>query len=216
MDEKKSPQASDRLLRRATTRMDAFSDGVMAIAITILVLEIALPAGSEDDLLQGIIDQWPSYLAYLVSFATIGAVWMKHTMVTDLMDYADRTFRQMNLVFLMLVSFVPFPTKVLAEHLNTDTSTERVAVMFYGIVLLASSAMIGLMWRYAKRAGLVDPDVSADDIHVATRLLNPSLAFYLVAIVVSIFVPSLGIFILFTAAALFLVPTTFVGRKYRR
>ena len=215
MDDETTPQATARLGRLATTRMDAFSDGVMAIAITILVLEIALPASSDGDLLQGIVDQWPSYLAYLVSFSTIGAAWMKHTMVTDLMAYADRTFRQMNLVFLMLVSFVPFPTKVLAEHLHANTSTERVAVLFYSIVLFESSAMIALMWRYARRAGLVDPEVSADDIRVATRLLNPSLAFYLVAIVVSIFLPVLGIFVLFTAAALFLVPTTVVGRKHR-
>ena len=62
-----------RLLRRTTSRMDAFSDGVFAIAITILVLEISVPEGSSDDLLQAILDQWPSYLAYVVSFATIGA-----------------------------------------------------------------------------------------------------------------------------------------------
>ena len=62
-----------------TTRMEAFSDGVFAIAITLLILEIAVPDGSEDHLLRAMADQWPSYLAYLVSFATIGAIWLKHT-----------------------------------------------------------------------------------------------------------------------------------------
>lgn len=115
----------------------------------------------------------------------------------------------------MLVAFVPFPTKLVAEHLTADTSTERTAVLFYGIVLFASSAMIALMWQYAKRAHLLDAAISANDVRITTRLLTPSLGFYLVAIVVSIFFPSVGIFILFGAAALFLVPTTFVGRRHR-
>lgn len=197
--------------------MDAFSDGVFAIAITILVLEIAVPPQSDGDLLQAILDQWPSYLAYLVSFATIGAAWLKHTMVTDLMDAADRTFIQMNLLLLllMLVSFVPFPTRLVAEHLDSDVGTERVAVVFYGLVLLAVSAVIAWMWRYAKRAGLIAPDVPPQDIRVGTRLLTPSLAFYVVAIVVSVFAPPVGVFLLFGVALLFLVPSTFVGRAHR-
>jgi TMEM175 potassium channel family protein len=63
--------------------MEAFSDGVFAIAITLLVLEIAVSAGSEADLLGAVLDQWPSYLAYLVSFSTIGAIWLEHTVITE-------------------------------------------------------------------------------------------------------------------------------------
>lgn len=66
-----------------TTRMEAFGDGVFAIAITLLVLEIGIPTGSEDDLLSAVLAQWPSYLAYLVSFSTIGAVWLEHTVITE-------------------------------------------------------------------------------------------------------------------------------------
>jgi hypothetical protein len=69
--------------------MEAFSDGVFAIAVTLLVLEIAVPAGSGDDLLGALGDQWPSYLGYLVSFATIGAVWFAHTVITEYLDHAD-------------------------------------------------------------------------------------------------------------------------------
>jgi hypothetical protein len=70
--------------------MEAFSDGVFAIAVTLLVLEIAVPAGSGDDLLGALGDQWPSYLGYLVSFATIGAVWFAHTVITEYMTMPTR------------------------------------------------------------------------------------------------------------------------------
>lgn len=75
-----------------TGRMEAFSDGVFAIAITLLILEIGVPAGSGDDLLAALGEQWPSYLAYFVSFATIGAVWFAHTVITEYL--ADSTGRR--------------------------------------------------------------------------------------------------------------------------
>ena len=83
--------------------MEAFSDGVFAIAITLLVLEIGVPAGSDDDLLGALGDQWPSYLAYLVSFSTIGAVWITHTVITEYLDHADSALLRFNLLLLLLV-----------------------------------------------------------------------------------------------------------------
>src|SRR3712207_4719453 len=83
-----------------TTRMEAFSDGVFAIAITLLVLEIAVPAGSEDDLLRAVVDQWPSYLSYLVSFSTIGAIWLKHTVITEYIANATPVLIRINLLLL--------------------------------------------------------------------------------------------------------------------
>ena len=90
MSEHNDPPRS--LRRYRTTRMEAFSDGVFAIAITLLVLEIAVPAGSSGDLLAAVIDEWPAYLAYLVSFATIGAIWLAHTAVTEHLESATRRF----------------------------------------------------------------------------------------------------------------------------
>ena len=75
-----------------TGRLEALSDGVFAVAITLLVLEISVPAGSEDDLLEALLDQWPSYLAYVVSFATVGAIWLAHNAVTHLLR-ADTAHR---------------------------------------------------------------------------------------------------------------------------
>jgi uncharacterized membrane protein len=98
-----------------TTRMEAFSDGVFAIAITLLVLEIAVPSGSEGDLLGAVVGQWPTYLAYLVSFSTIGAVWLEHTVITEYLDHATSVLIRLNLLLLMVVSFLPFPTRLLGE-----------------------------------------------------------------------------------------------------
>jgi uncharacterized membrane protein len=88
--------------------MEAFSDGVFAIAITLLVLEIGIPSGSEDDLLAAVLAQWPSYLAYLVSFSTIGAVWLEHTVITEFLDHATAVFIRLNLLLLLVVSLLPF------------------------------------------------------------------------------------------------------------
>ena len=101
--------------------MEAFSDGVFAIAITLLVLEIGVPGGSEDDLLGALADQWPSYVAYLVSFSTVGAVWFMHTIITEYLGSANSVLIRLNLLLLLVVSFLPFPTKLLAEYVESPT-----------------------------------------------------------------------------------------------
>jgi uncharacterized membrane protein len=131
--------------------MEAFSDGVFAIAVTLLVLEIAVPAGSEEDLLGALRDQGPSYLGYLVSFATIGAVWFAHTVITEYLDHADSVLIRLNLLLLLVVSFLPFPTKLLAEYAD-EAEPERVAATVYGINLLLTLIMVSVTWRYAVRA----------------------------------------------------------------
>lgn len=210
---RKPKMPTDSLLRRATSRMEAFSDGVFAIAITILVLELAVPAGSEEDLLQAILDQWPSYIAYVVSFATIGAVWLKHTVVTDLMAHTDQAFMRLNLGLLMVVSFVPFPTKLVGEHIQSGPEPERVAVMFYGIVLMLMSILISVMWRYAVRTSLVDPEIADDDVRAATKMLTPTIGFYVVALIVAYFRPEVAVLIMLLAAALFWIPAAVLPRR---
>lgn len=123
--------------------MEAFSDGVFAIAITLLVLEIAVPAGSGGDLLAVLGDEWPSYLAYFVSFASIGAVWLAHTVITEYLDHANSVLIRLNLLLLLVVSFLPFPTKLLAEYVK-ESEAERVAATVYGINLFLALAMVSL------------------------------------------------------------------------
>lgn len=116
--------------------MEAFSDGVFAVAITLLVLEISVPQGSQATLLRALLDQWPSYLAYVVSFATVGAVWLGRSAMTNFFDHVDELFLRLNLLLLLLVAFLPFPTRLLAESVADDTAGR-----------VASPSTASLFWR---------------------------------------------------------------------
>jgi uncharacterized membrane protein len=194
-------QENEMMLRVA--RMEAFSDGVFAIAITLLVLEIAIPPGFEGHLLRGVLSQWPSYLAYIVSFATIGAIWLGHNTITHYMHSANTTFLRLNLALLLLVSFLPFPTKLLAENLGSRED-EKVAATIYGVTLLGAMALLSLLWRQAVHANLVHPATGDDEIRLLTTRLSPSLALYVVLIVVGLFTPFIAV-IGYLVVAFFLI-----------
>ena len=172
--------------------MEAFSDGVFAIAITLLILEIAVPAGSEDDLLQALIEEWPAYLAYLVSFATIGAVWLAHTVITEYLDHATSLLMRLNLLLLLLVAFLPFPTKLLGEF-SGEEGAQRVATTVFGINLLLCLALVSALWRYAVKEHLVKPAVADEDVQTLTKRLTPTLAVYVPMIVLGLFLPYLAV-----------------------
>ncbi|MGY1689160.1 TMEM175 family protein [Geodermatophilus sp. SYSU D01105] len=200
----------DRVL--STGRLEAFSDGVFAIAITLLVLEISVPDDSEHDLLGALLDQWPSYLAYGVSFATIGGVWLAHNVVTEYLRQVDPVFIRLNLLLLMTVSLLPFPTRLLAEHIQ-ETQAERVAATVYGLTLLASVLLVSGLWRYAVRRRLVDPDAQEADIRVLSRRLQPGTVGYAALIVLGLFLPQVALFGYLLIAVGLIVP---VRRRTRR
>ncbi|MFJ4690384.1 TMEM175 family protein [Streptomyces sp. NPDC088766] len=197
------PKDTNRAPGYRTGRMNAFSDGVFAIAITLLILEIAVPAGSGDDLLSALGDQWPSYLAYFVSFATIGAVWFAHTVITEYLDHADSVLIRLNLLLLLVVSFLPFPTKLLAEYVH-EADAERVAATVYGINLLLAILMVSVTWRYAVRGHLVKPDMADEDVKTLTKRLTPTLGLYVVMILLGLFLP-LAAVVGYLALALFIL-----------
>jgi len=192
-------------------RMEAFSDGVFAIAITLLVLELSIPPGSEDHFLRAVLDQWPSYLAYVVSFATIGAIWLGHNSITHYLHSANTTFLRLNLALLLVVSFLPFPTKLLAENLGSRAS-ERVAATIYGIALLGAVLLLSLLWQTAVSAKLVHPDAGDEEIRLLTRRLRPSLALYIVLIIVGLFTPLVATFGYLIVAFLLIFPVN-LGRR---
>jgi len=164
-----------------TGRLEAFSDGVFAIAGTLLVLDIAVAGDAGKHLLRSVADLGPAYLAYVTSFSTIGAAWLAHNAITEYLDRADAAFVRLNLLLLLVVSFLPFPTRLFADYIDR-TSAERVAVTFYGLTLLLASLMLWVLWRYAVRAGLVRPDLADEEIQLLTQRLSPGLAGYLVLI----------------------------------
>jgi uncharacterized membrane protein len=192
--------------------MEAFSDGVFAIAITLLVLEIAVPAGSEADLLGAVLDQWPSYLAYLVSFSTIGAIWLEHTVITEFLERATSVFIRLNLLLLVVVSFLPFPTKLLGEYVGEEAPA-RVAVTIYGLNLFLASALVSLLWRYAVREGLIRPDVADSDVKMITNRLTPGLAGYVVMIVLGLFLPVVAVLGYLIIAVYIIIPFGALRRR---
>ncbi len=180
--------------RWGTGRTEAFSDGVFAIAITLLVLEISVPESGFEDLWQGIADQWPSYLAYATSFLTIGWIWLIHHGIFRRLQYANSWVMRLNLVLLMATAFLPFPTKLLAEAIH-DTDAERAASIFYGATLFVISALISILWRViASEPELLRPQVSDMEVKAITAAATPNLAFYVAVIVLAIFAPKVSAF----------------------
>ena len=205
--------AGSRPRRRLSTgRLEAFSDGVFAIAITLLILDIAVPANSADDVLRAVADEWPSYLAYFVSFATIGAVWLAHAAITEYLDRADATLIRLNLLLLLVVSFLPFPTHLLAEY-QGHSDAERVVVTIYGVNLLLASVLVWGLWRYAVAEDLVRPDADDEEVQVLTKRLSPSLAAYVVLIGVGLFLPLAAVLGFLTIALYLIVPVGLVRRR---
>jgi uncharacterized membrane protein len=180
--------------RWGTGRIEAFSDGVFAIAITLLILEVAVPESDFDNLWRGIAHQWPAYLAYATSFITIGAIWLVHHGIFRRLEYANSWVMRINLGLLMAVSFLPFPTKLLAEAIH-DRDAERAAVIFYGAALLVISLLLSALWGVIRREpDLLKPEVSEQEINAILAATAPSLGFYVGVIVLAIFAPRVAAF----------------------
>lgn len=140
---------------KETGRIEAFSDGIFAIAITLLVLGIEVPKAAQIDaggnLGQALLRLWPHYLAFVTSFATILAMWVNHHRILTFVRKSDHFFLYWNGLLLLLVTFMPFPTAVLAEYfLRRDAGIA--GTVFAGTLVAVALAFKGL-WRYASKNG---------------------------------------------------------------
>jgi uncharacterized membrane protein len=191
------PVALNRRLmtnRWDTGRIETFSDGVFAIAVTLLVLDIAVPESDFDDMWRGIGHQWPSYLAYATSFITIGGIWMAHHGMFRRLRYANTAVMRVNLLLLMVVAFLPFPTRLVAEAIR-NTDAERAAVIFYGLWLLVISIVLGALWAtIARDPELLEPGVSEEEVKAILVQTTPGLGFYAAVILLAIFAPKVAAF----------------------
>jgi uncharacterized membrane protein len=130
-------------------RLESFSDGVFAIAITLLVLTIAQPSNYHD-LTQQIVDRWPSFAAYVVSFSVIGIMWLNHHSIFTHFARADRGLVYLNLLLLLTIAFIPYPTQVFGEALRQGSGTRVAAVLYSGTMAINAYAWSAL-WLYASR-----------------------------------------------------------------
>jgi uncharacterized membrane protein len=173
---------------KETGRIEAFSDGVFAIAITLLVLELRVPELAESaanaELLAELAREWPSYFAYLVSFATILIMWVSHHRLFSLIVRADARFMFLNGLLLLLVTTVPFPTSLLADYMVRPAANVAGAVYSGLFVLLALA--FNALWRYAAhKRRLLDPTVTQRQIAAINRSYVAGPLLYLVAFVLA-------------------------------
>ncbi len=177
-----------------TGRTEAFSDGVFAIAITLLILEVNVPETAFDNLWRGIADQWPSYLAYATSFITIGGIWLAHHGIFRRLQYGNQRLMVINLLLLMVVSFLPFPTKLMAEAVH-QSDAERAAVIFYGVTLLVIQSLLGALWgSVALDRHLLRPEVDESEIKAITLAATPTIGFYVAVIVLAFVAPVVAVY----------------------
>jgi uncharacterized membrane protein len=197
-----------------TSRLEAFSDGVFAIAITLLVLELHVPTGQEA-LLRGLEHEWPRYLGYFVSFAFIGGVWIAHSNLTRFIKAADPDLMRLNLMLLLFVSFLPFTTAIAATHLfasnlslreiTISTSTERVAAVVFGLNLTLAALMVYLMLRHAARTpGLAADDVAEEELQAFAKERRSATLLQASATVVGAFLPLTAV-IFYLAVSVFVI-----------
>jgi uncharacterized membrane protein len=156
-------ESDESLEESGTERILTFSDGVFAIAITLLVLNINLPQ-HYDSLPRALRDLFPEYVSYALSFLILGIIWAQHHAVYSLIRRTDPIFLLINIVFLMWVGFLPFPAHVLGENLGK--SGEQTAMLFYAGTFLIGTVPYNIFWFYASRSGhLLKAD--ADPVRVA-------------------------------------------------
>ena len=184
----------------ATNRLEAFSDGVFAIAITLLVLELNVPEG--EHLWEQLKDEWPSFAAFFVSFWVIGIIWVNHHGVLDHLARADRGVLYLNLLLLFTVVFIPFPTALLAEHLKSGES-DHIAAIIYSGAFLAMSIAYGLLWNYiTNRRHLLGVELTDEQIRRTSRRFQIGTPFYAVQLAFAFISPAL-VLVLNAALALY-------------
>jgi uncharacterized membrane protein len=153
-----------------TQRLEMLSDGVIAIAATLLVLEIGpVHLRRHQDLLDAIGARWPSYLAYIVSFSVIGLIWVAHHTMFERIDTVDRPLLFLNLALLLGIGFIPWPTSVLADFITEGNINAAVATALYSTVMTLIGIVFVGMWAHLAR----HPEHTVDS--VSERQLRRSL-----------------------------------------
>jgi uncharacterized membrane protein len=197
-----------------TARVEAFSDAVFAIAMTLLVLELRIPHQGEDQpgtLLQTLMDQRSMYVAFLTSFLSIGIMWIKHHKLFTLIQHRTHTLILLNLLLMLGVTVVPFPTAVLAQNLR-DPLDVKIAAIFYNGWFTFIAIMFNALWRYASSGRrLLAKTVDERAIRAQTRQFTLLPIFYLIAFAVAWVDGPLSIAISLSLALFLAVPGSRFG-----
>ena len=183
-----------------TGRVEAFSDGVFAIAITLLILAVGIDKAPHGNLGTYLVNLWPAYLAYAVRFVTIGIMWVNHHLLFQHFARVDRPMLLLNILLLMLIAFVPFPTRVAAEFARSDVD-RRNAALLYGLTMTTTAILFFALWMYGSRR-LLRADADPRVVSGITRSYLPGTPLYATATLLA-FVSSVASLVMFAAIALF-------------
>ncbi len=194
-------------------RVEAFADGVFAIAATLLILNVDAQIGDQaTDLGHRLLHLWPSYLAYSVSFVSIGIMWINHHTVMDQVDRVDRRFLLATVGLLMCVAFVPFPTRLVAEHAQDEGA--RAAALAYGITLTTTAVFFNLTWLYAARGRrLLRADAAMRVVSGITRTYLPGPWIYLASTLVALVSSTASIALYAAITVFFVLESSLFGRS---
>jgi uncharacterized membrane protein len=196
-----------------TNRTEAFSDGVLAIAITLLVLDLRVPVREalHGSLAAALADEWPAFAAYVTSFLVIGIIWVNHHAVFELIGAVDRTTQFLNLLLLMTVAAIPFTTALFSAYLTAGGASARTAAVVYSVVMLAMSVAFAALYTYvARHPRLLAEGVDPAGVRASiVRFSAVGLLLYLATVVIALFSAPL------TLAAHFLIALYYCFRQTR-
>ena len=185
-----------------TGRLETFSDGVFAIAATLLVLEFSVT--STENLAHQLLHLWPSYLAYVTSFLTIGIIWMNHHHTVSLLGRIDRTMLFVNNVLLLTVAFLPFPTELVSKAIQ-EGHGEQAAALAYAGTLVVMAALHQVWWRYARINRRLIADGTPDSaLRAVDRAYLPGLPMYGTVFLLAFFSPLAAVCLTLAIAAFYL------------
>jgi TMEM175 potassium channel family protein len=189
-----APEREPAIRISETGRVEAFSDGVMAIAITLLVLDLHVPSATEaqaaGSLLAALIHNWAAYVAYLAGFLTIGIIWLNHRAFVDKVRRFDNTMQWLNLLLLLGVATVPFPTALLAEHVADGGEAASTAAAVYALLGVVLPLPWIVIWRHLSRhTDLFEPGYGAAEARSEFRRAIVGPVIFLVLIPVALVAP---------------------------
>jgi uncharacterized membrane protein len=184
-----------------TNRVEAFSDGVFAIAITLLILAVGVDqARASGSLSHQLVHLWPAYIAYIVSFITVGIMWINHHRVFSHFARVDQILLLLNTLLLMAIAFTPFSTRVAAEFAHTEAD-RRAAALLYGINFTITAVFFFCVWMYGSRH-LLRKDADPREVSGITRSYAPGAPIYATTTLVALISP-IASFVMFGVIALF-------------
>jgi uncharacterized membrane protein len=166
-------------------RVGAFSDGVFAVAITILIFNVEQPKVAPGGLLHALLAEWPSYAAYAGSFFTVGVMWMNHHAIFERLGVINRTLLLINLLLLMVIVFVPFPTALLGRYIQSPRDASTAATV-YALNFLLVAVFFSLLWGYAlRRPALLRPGLDREAALRQLPRFSIGFAVYLVCLLIA-------------------------------